>query len=144
VGGDTSWVRGWIGLSGPYALETSRFRILQAIFSQPYSAADWQPVALVNGPSPPALLLHGADDYMVPPLEAMKLEQKLRAAGVRVECHIYNGTAHGDVLTAFSLLLRAEAPSLTDVSRFIDGTLAAPRLARSEPGTPCPAVLVTR
>lgn len=145
VGGDTNWVRGWIGISGPYALETSRFPILlTAIFREPYSAADWQPVALVNGLSPPALLLHGADDYWVPPMEAIELQKRLRAAGVRVECHIYNGTSHGDIATAFSLLFRAEAPSLSDVSQFIDETMAAPRLGRTEPGTPCPAVRVRR
>jgi acetyl esterase/lipase len=137
VGGDASWVRGWIGLSGPYALQTS-IPILQAIFPKPFAPMDWQPVALVNGHSPPALLLHGTDDYMVHPLQAVQMDLKLRSAGVRVECRIYEGRTHFDIVAAFSLPLRVEAPSLTDVRRFIDGTMAAPHLTRVDPGTPCP------
>jgi acetyl esterase/lipase len=144
VGGDSSWIRGWIGLSGPYAFEL-RYPILRAVFPEPYVAADWQPVSLVNGMSPPALILHGTDDVLVPPYEAVSLDLKLRAAGVHVECHFYDETTHFDVIAAFSLPLRIEAPSLHDVRSFIDRTMAAPAEAgMGGSSIPCPPLLKPR
>jgi acetyl esterase/lipase len=140
VGGDPGWVRGWIGLSGPYAFELS-YPILRAVFPEPYVAADWQPVSLVKGRSPPALILHGTDDVLVPPLEAVSLDLKLRSAGVHVECHFYEQTTHFDVVAAFSLLFRGEAPALADVRSFIDRTMAAPAEAgRAVSSAPCPTL----
>lgn len=140
VGGDPSWLRGWIGLAGPYALEL-RVPILEQMFRSPYVKTDWRVVDLVRGPSPPALILHGTDDYLVYPRESIDLDTLLRAAGIRSECHIYDGASHLDVVAAFSLPFRYEAPSLHDVSRFIDRTVAAGSTTGSQdPGTPCPAL----
>ena len=58
AGGDPGWVRAWIGLSGPYAIERQN-PILREIFPEMPGAERWQPVALVNGRSPAALLIHG-------------------------------------------------------------------------------------
>lgn len=140
VGGDPSWIRGWIGLSGPYALEL-RIPLLERMFPQPYVKTDWQAVELVRGPSPPALILHGTNDYLVYAREAVDLDTLLRAAGVRSECHIYDGASHIDIVTAFSLPFRHDAPSLADVVQFIDRTVdsgAASTLPAA--GIPCPAL----
>lgn len=137
VGGDPTWMRGWIGLSGPYALEM-RVPILEQMFRSPYVKADWRVVDLVRGPSPPALILHGTNDYLVYPREAIDLDKLLRAAGVSSECHIYDGATHGDLVTAFSLPFRRDAPSLADVAKFIDRTVALDRTTASRSaGTPC-------
>jgi acetyl esterase/lipase len=138
VGGDSSWIRGWIGLSGPYALEL-RIPLLERMFPSPYVKADWQVVELVRGPAPPALILHGTNDYLVYPREAIDLDTSLRAAGVRSECHIYDGATHTDVVAAFSLPFRMEAPSLADVSQFIERTVASGAAAAlPAAGVPCP------
>jgi acetyl esterase/lipase len=140
VGGNPGWLRGWIGLAGPYALEL-RVPILKQMFRSPYLKSDWRVVDLVRGPSPPALILHGTNDYLVYPREAIDLDTLLRAAGVRSECRIYDGASHLDVVAAFSLPFRAEAPSLADVAQFIDRTVAADGAAVSQGGgTPCPAL----
>jgi acetyl esterase/lipase len=124
TGGDPDWVRGWIGLSGPYALEL-RVPLLEQIFQKPYAPADWQPIALVRERAPVALLVHGTNDTLVHPREAVELAAKLRAAGVPVECRIYAGSTHFDTIAAFSLPLRRDAPSLADVRQFINRTMAA-------------------
>ena len=135
VGGDTDWVRGWIGLAGPYAL-TLRSPLLEAVFHEPYVMTDWQPLALVSANSPAALILHGTDDTMVHPQEAVDLAAKLRAAGVAVECHIYSRRSHFDPVTAFSLPEREKAPSLADVSGFIDRTMRAAAAGQKPNGGP--------
>jgi acetyl esterase/lipase len=139
VGGNTDWIRGWIGLSGPYALDTGIVGrpILQDIFRAPYVPADWQLVALVHERAPPALLLHGDRDIF--PADVLELDRSLRAAGNYAECHFYDNADHMDTVAAFSLPLRIEAPALTDVRRFVDRFAA--RTASSyelAAGVPCP------
>jgi acetyl esterase/lipase len=124
VGGGFQWVRGWIGLSGPYDLNASWAPLLGEVFRAPYTANDWQPIRLVGGRSPPALLIHGTADSMVAAQQADLLTQALTGLGVPVDCHIYDGASHFDTVAAFSLPMRAEAPTLADVRRFIDRTLA--------------------
>ncbi|HEU4623135.1 MAG TPA: alpha/beta hydrolase [Steroidobacteraceae bacterium] len=134
VGGSVEWVRGWIGLSGPYDLDPSFPRILREIFRAPYTAHDWQPILLVGAHSPPALLIHGKDDW-VPVQQADLLAQALTGVGVPVDCRFYDGVSHFGTVAAFAVALRAEAPSLADVRRFIDGTAAG-----TVPVAPCPDI----
>jgi acetyl esterase/lipase len=138
VGGDTSWVRGWVGLSGPYALELLTPGLTE-IFRQPYNAADWQPIAFVNASAPAALLLHGTNDELVHPRETVELQRKLLDARVAVECHMYAYRTHTDTVAAFSPLLRFKAPVLSDVSGFIDRTLAGTPV-----NIPCPTLRLRR
>jgi dipeptidyl aminopeptidase/acylaminoacyl peptidase len=43
----------------------------------------------------PVLLLHGADDKSVPPVQSAELEDAVRRAGTPVERHVYDGEGHG-------------------------------------------------
>ena len=143
AGVDTKWIRGWIGLSGPYALDTriAGYPILRDIFRKPYAPTDWQLIDHVQGHLPPALLIHGTNDIF--PDDVIMMDRKLRSAGNYVECRIYDQASHTDTVSAFSLPLRFEAPSLGDVRRFIDRTLADPRIVGGTAvGTPCPELRI--
>ena len=41
------------------------------------------------------LVLQGADDKVVPPSQAQRLVDAMRAAGAPVEHHVYEGEGHG-------------------------------------------------
>lgn len=138
VGGSSAWIRGWIGLSGPYALEL-RTPGLHEIFREPYSATDWRPVAFVNGRSPPALLVHGSDDTLVHPLETVDLAQRLGDAGTPVECRIYPYSSHQDTVAALSPTSLSKAPTSNDVRGFIERTVAGEAVR-----TPCPQLRLRR
>jgi acetyl esterase/lipase len=134
VGGDASWIRGWIAVSAPYELQM-RVPVLKSIFGA-HSAAEWQPIQLVSSRAPPALIVHGLDDNMVHPQEAVDMDEKLRAAGVPVACYLYEGNGHVDVILALSVPFRLSAGTLADVRQFVDGTVAGgigPRPALSAP-----------
>ncbi len=118
AGADPRAIRGLIGLSGPYALEPNS-RTLNAIFAAPWRASDWQPAALVMPRAPPALLLHGADDNVVWPVQAEKFAAALRAAGVPVELEIFADRRHADTVAALSAPGRRRAPVLEAIQRFI-------------------------
>lgn len=135
VGGDPSWIRGWIAVSAPYALEM-RIPLLSAIFAA-HPASEWQPVQLVSARTPPALLVHGLDDNLVHPREAVDFDEKLRAAGVPVECRLYSDTGHVTPITAMSLPLRSTATTLADVKQFIRATVSTGVASRPKLEAPC-------
>ena len=135
VGGDPSWIRGWIAISAPYEL-TMRVPVLHSIFGA-RALAEWQPIQLVSSRTPPALLVHGLEDNMVHPQDAVDFDAKLRAAGVPVECRLYRDVGHVEAIASLSLPLRASADTLADVRGFIDRTMAAGVGAKPEMGAPC-------
>jgi dipeptidyl aminopeptidase/acylaminoacyl peptidase len=53
------------------------------------------PVTRAHEISVPALVLQGADDKVVPPAQAQRLVDSMRAAGATVEHHVYDGEGHG-------------------------------------------------
>ena len=138
VGGDASWIRGWIALSAPYELEM-RVPVLNFIFGA-HPASEWQPIQLVSGRSPPALLVHGLDDNMVHPREAVAFSEKLRAAGVPVSCRLYTGAGHMEPVAVLSVPFRPFSSTLTDVRDFVDRTVAAGIGSKPELGAPCTSV----
>jgi acetyl esterase/lipase len=135
VGGDESWIRGWIAISTPYEL-TMRIPVLVSLFGA-RPLAESQPIQLVSSRAPPVLIVHGLDDNMVHPRDAVDFDAKLRAAGVPVECRLYEGVGHAYAVAALSLPLRATANTLADVRRFIDRTMAAGVGSKPEMGAPC-------
>ncbi len=125
VGGSPRWVRGLIGLSGPYALVADT-PLLRSIFTAPYSPADWQPLAHANGSAPPTLLIHGVEDDVVLVGHSDRLAAVLRAAGAAVELRRYARGNHADTVAALSVPGRHLAHTLRDVRAFVERISASP------------------
>ncbi len=53
------------------------------------------PVTRAHDITVPVLVLQGADDKVVPPSQAQRLVDAMRAAGAPVEHHVYEGEGHG-------------------------------------------------
>jgi acetyl esterase/lipase len=119
AGGDRRWIRGLIGLSGPYWL-TPNSDLLYAIFAAPYTPADWQPGRFVDGAAPPSALFHGSADMVVVPEHAIALDAALRKAGVPSELELYPRLGHVDTLAALSLPARRRAPLVSQIKAFIE------------------------
>jgi acetyl esterase/lipase len=125
VGGDRRWIRGVIGLSGPYALVPDT-ELLRSIFSAPATPADWQAVAHVDGAAPPTLLAHGENDGIVWIAHSEALATALRAAGVDVTLRRYAHRNHADTVAALSVPARGRAPVLADIRAFVARISASP------------------
>lgn len=138
VGGSSRWIRGWIGLAAPYEWEWTLPRFHEIFDWRPMD--EWRPTAHVSHRSPPALLIHGLEDSQLHPREAVFMGEKLRVAGVPVQCRIYGRTGHMAPVLALSPLLRFRARTLTDVRDFIDRAIAAGGIAEPRFGGPCPGV----
>ncbi len=123
AGGDPAWIRGLIGLSGPYVLKPNT-AALNRIFAAPYGAADWQLQNFVTAAAPPALLVHGANDKLVYPSNSEELAARLRAVGVAAQAQVIAGIGHSDTVAALSIPVRRRAPTLALVRAFIDARCA--------------------
>jgi acetyl esterase/lipase len=126
AGVDMSAIVGLVGLSGPYDLDPSG-PDLAPIFPLPATAADWQVLPHVTAGSPPALLLYGDQDDVVPRHAIDNLEAALRSVGGEVETRIYPNVDHRDTLAALSVPARARAPVLPDIAAFLARLSARPR-----------------
>jgi len=111
-------VRGFIGLSGPYALNPNN-DTYRAIFAAPFGLADWQPVQLAKPGAPPALLVHGEADEVVDVGHARRMAATLEALGVRVTLRTYAGRGHRDTVAAFALPAPHKLPVLEEIRRFV-------------------------
>jgi acetyl esterase/lipase len=138
VGGDSSWIRGWIALSAPYEWKWTLPQY-DAIFGE-RPITEWRPIAHVSERSPPALLMHGLEDPKLHPREAVHMGEKLRAAGVPVECRIYASAGHMAPVLALSPLLRFQASTLADLREFVDRTVDAGAMSEPDFSDPCPSV----
>jgi|GEM_PF-1132059 len=52
------------------------------------------PLSYIDGTEPPFLIIHGTDDHMVDPTEAIRLRNALESAGDRVHMYLIPGGAH--------------------------------------------------
>jgi acetyl esterase/lipase len=118
VGLTADTVRGFIGLSGPYALDPNN-DTYRTIFAAPYRLADWQPVQLARSGAPPALLLHGEADDVVLATHARKMAATLEGLGVGVTLRLYPGRGHRDTVAAFALVSPYKLPVIEEIRRFV-------------------------
>lgn len=114
-------VRGYIGLSGPYALDPND-DTLRTIFSAPFAHADWQPVQRARAGAPPALLLHGEADTVVSVNHARRMSDTLNGFGVRARLKTYPGRGHADTVAAFAKAAPRKLPVMAEIHAFIAST----------------------
>ncbi len=118
-GAEKSWIRGTIGISGPYDFLPMTDPEVIAVFSKT-DAASTQPIHFIEGRQPPMLLVTGDADTTVLPRNAYNVEKKLRALDSPVEVHTYPGVAHIGIILSLTRLFRYKAPLLDDIARFVD------------------------
>ena len=118
AGGDTRWIRGVIGLSGPYDFLPFDDDDIRAIFSTAKDT-DTQPITYARAGLPPMLLLHGENDREVYPKNTRNLAAKLTAAGSPVEVRIYPDAQHEAMVLSLLHGFRGKIPALDDMTDFI-------------------------
>jgi acetyl esterase/lipase len=101
AGVDPSSIAGFIGLSGPYAVDPNT-GALRAIFNEVAAPEVFQAVPQASAGAPPALLVHGTGDSVVYLSHTEKLAQALRDKGDAVEVRIVPKRTHADTVVALS------------------------------------------
>lgn len=118
VGLPADTVQGFIGLSGPYALDPNN-DTYRSIFAAPFNHADWQPVRQAEAGAPPALLMHGEQDEVVLVSHARAMTEVLRELGVGVTFRAYPGRGHRDTVAAFAIPAPDKLPVMDEIRAFV-------------------------
>lgn len=117
AGSDRHILGSWVGLAGPYAFYPSEVRSVRDIFANtPEDQA--RPVTFADAGTPPALLLHGADDTTVYPKNSTQLAKALRDVGVKAHAYMYDGVGHAPLVLSLSPPFKGIASILDDVTAF--------------------------
>lgn len=132
VGGSRAWLRGMIGLAGPYDFMPITAPDLRDIFGPVDRFAQSQPIFFVDGKNPPLLLMHGEDDETVWVKNTRNLAASVKRAGGPVDTIIYPSLSHGMMLGSLGSFLRGRADTLDQIEAFILRTAASKPKAESE------------
>ena len=126
-----SALRGWIGLAGPYDFLPIENKTARPVFHFPDTPLDSQPVRHVSNAAAPALLIASSDDKLVNPTRNTGgMARLLREHKVPVTELYYEHISHTLLVGSIASPLRALAPTLDDIERFVKANSAIPAAAR--------------
>ncbi len=117
-GGALSWIKGVIGIAGPYDF----LPLTQADYIDMFHGAENKaamPINHVDGPRPPMLLVTGAEDATVGPGNSDRMAARLRAFGNSAKVKHYPGTGHVGVILSLAPGFRGTTTLRQDVLDFI-------------------------
>jgi len=125
AGGSTDWVRGVIGLAGPYDFLPFTDPKVKDIFSTAPDSKT-QPINYAHAQMPPLLLATGADDTEVYPKNTYNLAKALQDLGNDVSVITYPKTDHVGAVLPLSVPFRKSTPALKDIMDFIAAKQSTP------------------
>lgn len=114
-----AWLRGVVGVAGPYDFLPLTDPVLQTIFGPREQWPDTQPVNRVGPGTPPMLLIQGTDDAVVKPRNSEALAARINASGGSATQLLLPGLGHAWPLLALAGPLRWRAPVLDAVDAFV-------------------------
>ncbi|HET7085309.1 MAG TPA: alpha/beta hydrolase [Rhizomicrobium sp.] len=117
-GGSLDWIRGVIGIAGPYDFLPMEEEAYVAMFHG-RNNLDSMPVNHVDGPRPPMLLITGDRDRTVHPRNTISMAAKLRSLGSPVTEIHYRGIGHVRVILSLLPGFRWMSPLRRDMLNFI-------------------------
>lgn len=118
-------VRGLVGLAGPYAFDPLKYEISRPAFAGLSAPEPAQPITHVSGSEPKMLLLHGADDGTVWPINSRAFGERVNEAGGRAEVVEYPDVGHIGIVLSLSEFFRGTQRVFVDTVRFL-ATEASP------------------
>lgn len=125
AGGSSRWLRGVVGLAGPYDFLPFTYHYMNDLFGPPEKFAASQPINYVRADAPPLLLMHGLRDHTVDPNNTRHLQAALQAIGANVEAEYFADATHSDLIAAFSVVGHSKPPVLAAINRFVYGAAPA-------------------
>ncbi|MGH8505528.1 MAG: alpha/beta hydrolase [Stenotrophobium sp.] len=131
-----SWLKGMIGLAGPYDFMPITAPDLRDLFGPPEQFAQSQPIMYVDGKNPPLLLMTGMDDDSVLPKNTLSLASAVSKSGGVVETVTYPHMSHSMILATIAAPLRKNSDVLAYVTSFIRRRSVAAPVAQGQGGVP--------
>jgi acetyl esterase/lipase len=119
AGADPGWVRGVIGMAGPYDFLPLTDPKLIALFGGDRVTAT-QPIAHIDGKRAPMFLAYAGDDETVGPRNAINMAERLESFGSAVELHLYPGVGHIGLVLSLAPGFRGNTTLREDAARFVE------------------------
>lgn len=119
VGGSRQWLKGMIGLAGPYDFLPFTDADIIDMFGPPAGFEATQPINHVDGQNVPMLLMHGEDDVSVFPKNTRNLANKIKAAGGPVETVFYPKLSHSWIVATLSTTLQKQSDVMPYTKDFV-------------------------
>lgn len=120
-----TFVKGVIGLSGPYDFYPFTSDSARAAFGMVRSPQVTQPIAFARGDAPPMLLLTGDADTTVRPRNSKALADALHRLGGAAQLVIVPGASHTDTVTMLAAPFNRDRRVLDPVLAFLKHWTAA-------------------
>lgn len=118
AGAEPAWIRGVIGIAGPYNFLPLQDKNLVAIFGGA-NRTDTQPINYIDGKRPPMLLAYGTDDTTVLPRNTLALAAKLRSFDSPVEVKPYASVGHIGIILSLAPGFRGRTSLRQDILDFV-------------------------
>lgn len=119
AGGNRNWVRGMIGLAGPYDFLPITDPDLRDLFGPPETFDRTQPIFHVDGNAPPLMLMHGGKDETIDIRNTNNLYDRVKRAGGTVEKTIYPDLTHSRILDVTAVRLQSYADVMNKIDSFV-------------------------
>ncbi|NNU15649.1 alpha/beta hydrolase [Parvularcula sp. ZS-1/3] len=119
-GSSPAIIDGVAGLAGPYDFLPLDGPATKAAFGVAEDLDATQPVNRVTADAPPMLFLHGDKDTVVRPRNSTRMEELLKAQGIKTRSEIYEGVDHIGIIVAVPL--KGRAPVVKDINDFFGQT----------------------
>lgn len=129
IGGSRNWIRGMIGLAGPYNFLPITDPQMRDIFGPPEKFEESQPILYTEGDNPPMLLMHGEDDEIVSVQDSLNLAQAIKKAGGPISTVIYPKMSHTFIVKSLAKPLRGQTDVIQHVTEFVRQWSKVPRTA---------------
>lgn len=124
--GAPGWLRGVVGVAGPYDFLPITDPVLREVFGPSDQWPQTQPVNHVATDTPPLLLVHGTADTTVRPRNSASLTARVTAHGGSATQLLLPGLDHIWPLIALAGPLRWRAPVLDRIDDFLRQVTASP------------------
>jgi len=118
VHADPVWIRGVIGISGPYDFLPLKSPELINIFGGD-RREETQPIRYIDAKRPPMLLVTGSDDTTVLPRNTKRMAARLRSFGTDVREIVYPDVAHIGIILSVAKPFRARTTLREDIVTFV-------------------------
>jgi acetyl esterase/lipase len=135
VGGNRSWVRGMIGLAGPYDFLPITDPDLRALFGPPENFPKTQPVFYVDGSNPPMLLMHGAKDEIIKAANTDSLFDRIKHADGLADKVIYPDLNQSRILDVLAPRWQSYADVMDKIDAFVRRVTAGNPPAQAQPSS---------
>ena len=120
LGDQLSYVKGFIGLAGPYDFYPFTDDYMYDLFSAENDYFNALPINFINGNEPPHLIMHGLKDNTVFLHNPNNLAEKLRDNGIETTKVLLKKMSHAKILVSLSKPFRKKSLVLKHIVEFVD------------------------